>query len=178
MKASIAWIVWLFPLVSGCTHTFSTELLRSADRTIRYADLQEHPDSFIGKTVITGGVIAGMARGGDEVTLEVVQFDLGPDEVPQENLKPGGRFLATAPHLDPKIYRPGRLVTLIGEVKGKRTGKVEESDYVWPLLTIREIRPWEDETGEDLLIERYNPYYWGYPDERYKLRPAGPVLRR
>lgn len=164
---------------AGCTH-FSEESLRLADRSVSFEQLLESPDLYIGKNVIMGGVVAANLNAPEGTALEIVQFDLADDHVPDETAPSGGRFLATAPEFAETAHvRPGDLVTVIGEMKGKKTFMREGSEYVYPILSIREIRTWNSGGTEPATrSSNYDPYYWGYPGNPYRDRPIGPVLKR
>jgi len=165
--------------LSACTH-FSDESLRLADSSVRFEQLVATPDAYIGKTVIAGGVIAANLNTPEGTALEIVQFDLADDHTPKDFLSSGGRFLATTPAFaETAQYLPGDVVTVIGEVKGKKVFVREGTEQICPILSIREIRAWN--SSRDLpppLQSNYDPYFWGYPVDRYHDRPAGPVLKR
>ena len=57
-----------------------------------------------------------------------------------------GLFIARTPEfLDPQTYLSGRKVTVAGEIIGEKLGKFKETPYVYPIIKIREIHPWEKE---------------------------------
>ncbi|WP_088534206.1 Slp family lipoprotein [Geobacter sp. DSM 9736] len=181
MKALIAYLSFLLLLASGCTHGFSNCTMQSAERSIAFSELFRNPDRHIGKTVMAGGIVVNVTRESELTILEITQFELAPDGVPFVLEQSGGRFLATtaAPGLDLEPLVPGRQVTVIGEIKGKKKVKLGDADHILPVLSIKEVSLWPDVIEDErLLSERQNPYYWGYPDDRYRARPVGPVLRR
>ncbi len=138
-KLLIAALTMAF-LVSGCAHTISKQSLALADRTITFTTLQENPDAYRGKYVLLGGTVAEMTRTGDATQLEVKQYDLDSHEEPDLTAGPGGRFLAITPDaLDAAAYK-GALVTVVGEVRGKKVQPLKGVDYTYPLIAIKELK--------------------------------------
>ncbi|HIJ80162.1 MAG TPA: hypothetical protein HPP76_00470 [Desulfuromonadales bacterium] len=157
----------------GCAHVMSETGLKLADRSIRYEQLKKNPDALVGKLALTGGVIVGTRSSGDMLFLEVAQLELFANGVPDESSLSGGRFLAVSSELlDPVIYRPGRFVTIIGEIKGRKIQKLESVDYPYPLISVKEIRLFR--ASEPFATYPNNPYQSRVDDGKLMLRPPGP----
>ena len=87
-----------------------------------------------------GGVIAAVTRGSEGTRLEVVQHAVGCTELPDESVHPEGRFLAVTPvTLDPEKFGPGTLVSMVGEVTGKKIQLLQGREYIYPVIAIKEI---------------------------------------
>ncbi len=102
-------------------------------------------------------------RGGGR-PLEIVQFNLGSDHIPNESAVSGGRFLAITPdYLDNMIYRTGRRVAVIGKVKEMRILPLDQTEYSYPVIAILEIRVWRN--VEDYQVDRYynDPFFYSSP---------------
>ena len=172
--------------LSGCTHVISDKSRSLVDPTVTYAMLKEKPDEFAGKYVLLGGVIAGVRNTGAGSQLEVMQVALDESGMPENAFRSEGRFLAVSESfLDSMIFKPDRLVTLVGEVKGKKVMTLDEVDYTYPVVTIKEIHVWKSydyEKGYPYPVPPpyyyYDPYYYGYWPGPYWNRPLGPVYRR
>ncbi len=169
--------------LSGCAHVISEQSRKLVDPTITYGKLRENPEGFIGKYVMLGGMVAGAKNTKEGGSLEIVQVDLDSDDMPLDTFISGGRFLATTPtFVDMMIYKPGRLVTVVGEVKGKKTLPLDEIDYTYPVISIREIHAWKTyDTNQGYPYPTpapyiYDPYYYGYWPGPYWYRPLGPVF--
>lgn len=159
-------------LLGGCAHVMSDAGLKPVDRSLAYAELKKNPEALVGKQVLVGGMIAGTRSSGDVIMLEVVQLELFNNGVPDESSRSGGRFLALSSELiDPLLYRPGNLVTLIGEVRGKRIQKLESVDYPYPLIAVKELRMFR--ASEPFATYPNNPYQNRAGDNRLMLRPPG-----
>uniref|UniRef100_A0A831TYB6 Outer membrane lipoprotein, Slp family n=1 Tax=Geobacter metallireducens TaxID=28232 RepID=A0A831TYB6_GEOME len=177
----------LIMALTGCAHVISGQSRLLVDPTVTYTMLREKPDSFVGKHVLVGGVIAGVKNTGSGSQLEVMQVALDETGMPENTFRSEGRFLAVSESfLDAMIFKPGRLVTLVGEVKGKKTMPLDEVDYTYPLVAIREIHVWKSydyEKGYPYPAPPppyyyYDPYYYGYWPGPYWYRPPGPAYRR
>lgn len=138
-------------LSAGCAAVISDQSLRLVDNKINFDEVRRNPNAYKGKYVLLGGAIVSIVNTNSGDEMEVVQFktdDKG--EITETNVS-GGRFLAVSPSfLDPVIYQPGLLVTIVGEVKGSRSMPLGEADYVYPIIGIREIHLWKPE-------ERHSP---------------------
>jgi len=160
-------------LLSGCAHVMSDANLKLADRSLSYADMKKNPDGSVGKIVLVGGIIAGVNTSGDVAMLEVTQLELLQNGVPDEYSHSSGRFLAVSTELiDPIVYRPGSLVTIIGEIKGKKVQQLNGADYPYPLLAVRELRIFRP--TEPFPAATANPYQNQIGDSKFNLRPPGP----
>ena len=168
----LAWLcLVLAGIVGGCAHVMTEKGLASADRSISYTDIKKNPEALAGRTVLVGGIIAGTDSNGDVLQLEVAQLELLTNGVPDETSLSGGRFLVTSGELiDPLFYRPGLLVTIIGEIKGQRVQKFEGADYRYPLFSAKEMRLFR---ASDFSPGRpTNPYQNEPGDGRFMMRPA------
>lgn len=83
------------------------------------------------------------------------------------------------------IFKPGRLVTLVGEIKGKKVQPLDEVDYSYPVVAIKEIHVWKSQDYESgypyptpAPYYYYDPYWYGFWPGPYWHRPLGPVYRR
>jgi outer membrane lipoprotein len=151
-------ILVLALFLSGCAHVISEESLRLVDKQLNFAELRQNPDVYKGKYVLLGGSIAGVknAKKGSEV--EVLQTALDSFDMPEDTYYSGGRFIATtANFLDPLVYKQGRKLTLVGEVSGKRVLAIDEVEYTYPVVAIRELHLWD----------KYDYSYYYYPPPYY-----------
>lgn len=147
--------IFLFGLAAD-VHSFTYEALQEVDRNVTFIELQSDPDEFIGKNLILGGTIMAInkSRGGSR--LEISQLPLDAADQPQDDLRPFGRFLAKVPGVIEKgDYRIGSLVTLIGTVTGTATVTVDNEESVYPVLTVREIRLWQEPVMESRSSPRF-----------------------
>ncbi len=147
----------------------SEESRNLVDPSIQFQSLRANPDSYVGKYVMLGGTIAGVQNSKDGSQLEVVQSPLESDDLPEEvSHSSGGRFLATTSHfLDPIVYKMGRRVTVIGQVEGKKILPIDQIEYTYPIISIREIHVWSQSEVEQPQYPPpgyyYDPFWFGGP---------------
>jgi outer membrane lipoprotein len=141
MKKLSVMLLPLLLLVGGCAHNLSKRSLALADRSITFGKLRENPDAYRGKFVILGGVIKAISHTPQGTRLEVVQYGLNGREMPDEASGSGGRFLALAPEKLPEsVCGTGLLVSMAGEVVGKKVLFREGEEYVYPVIAVKELR--------------------------------------
>lgn len=118
----------------------------------------------VGAPVRWGGTIAKINNLHDKTVLEIVSRPLLRSGRPRHNDQSDGRFLAElAEFLDPEIIKPGRDISVIGTVERLHNGKVGESDYRYPVLSVFKYQFWKKESEID---PGYGyPHYFYY--ERY-----------
>ncbi len=165
----ISLLIASFLLLAGCAHVISKESRNLVDTTIHFQNLRTNPDSYVGKFVMLGGVVAGVQNNKDGSQMEVVQSPLETDELPEDvSHSSGGRFLATTTRfLDPIVYKSGRKVTMVGQVQGKKTLPIDQVEYTYPVLSIREIYVWSKSELEQPQYPPpgyyYDPFWFGGP---------------
>jgi len=138
----IATIIFL----AGCAPVISSQSLSLVDREISFAELKQTPDRYIGKHFLLGGQIVGVWNSNEGSELEIVQFETDKSGEITDMTKSGGRFIArNAEFLEPTVYRNGLLVTVVGEMKGKKNMLLDDATYTYPVLVIREIHLWKPE---------------------------------
>lgn len=159
-------------VLGGCAHVMSDAGLALADRSISYSDIKNNINAVAGKTIMVGGIIAGTHGNGDVLRLEVAQLELHSNGVPDELSTSAGRFMVVSGELlDPLFYRPGFLVTVIGEVKGQQLHKLNGADYRYPVISAKEIRLFP--LSDSPVGRQTNPYQNQIGDERFMHRPPG-----
>ncbi len=129
---------------AACTTAVSKQSLELVDPSISFEALRQAPNRQVGRYLLLGGTITDVrlsANGGSE--LEVMQLPTNDRGKITATDRSAGRFIAQDDTFrDPAIYRPGRLITLVGQVTGSKTLRLGERDYLYPVLTVHEIRLW------------------------------------
>ncbi|HEY6871739.1 MAG TPA: Slp family lipoprotein [Geobacteraceae bacterium] len=140
MRTPLILVLPLLLFLSGCAHIISDTSLDRADRSIEFGELRKNPDAFRGKFVILGGLITGVRQVREGVQLEVVEYPLDSEEMPDTSSGSGGRFLVVfPPDVGYATFKPGVLVTMAGEVAGKAVKPLENVAYTYPVLVVKEI---------------------------------------
>jgi outer membrane lipoprotein len=145
-------------VISSCAYAISQEWREKTRPGLTFSTVFENPDAYIGSIVIWGGIIVDVYNrpGGTDIT--VLETPLSYWEKPEAAEYSRGRFIVKALiFMDPAIYRPGRRITVAGEVVGKETKALGGMKYTYPLLKAKEIHLWSKEA-----VYPYPPdyYYW------------------
>jgi len=169
-------------LLTGCATVISEQSRKLVDTNDSFKVIKQAPDAYIGKHVMLGGRIANVKNSAEGAQLEIVQFELSTSGYPEDTFLSYGRFLATTgSYMDPLVYRRGMLITLVGEIKGKKIMRLDDMDYTYPVLTMREWHIWRGSDLEGGYVypaqqPTYNPYSYGFGVEPFLQRPYSPVL--
>lgn len=140
MRSSLILTLAFLFLVTGCAHNISKKSLALVDRSITFDKLRENPETFRWKFVVLGGNIDSALKTPEGTVLEIVQHDLDARELPDETVASRGRFLALTPDsLHIIMCRPGRLVSIAGEVAGIEVRRLDGKDYTYPLINVKEL---------------------------------------
>ncbi|OPY90321.1 MAG: Outer membrane protein slp precursor [Syntrophus sp. PtaU1.Bin208] len=130
--------------ITSCSSVISKPVLESVDRTITFPELKDHPERFVGKTVLLGGEIVTTTVGKGESWIEVVQKTLDQESRPRDTDLSEGRFLILFKgSLDPAMYVKGRKIAVAGEVQGKKILPLSEMEYSYPVILPRECHVWQ-----------------------------------
>jgi len=155
----------------GCSSVISKHIRKQVDKELTFGTVLKNPDTHKGKMVIWGGVIVGTKNLKEGTRLEVLQTYSDKNGVPLDTDISKGRFLGFYDgYLDPAIYSNGREVTVAGVVEGKKVLAIDETEYAYPVISIKEIHLWAQDT-KAYKYPGYNLYpgyrgrwsYWRYP---------------
>ncbi|NWF55575.1 MAG: Slp family lipoprotein [Syntrophaceae bacterium] len=139
-------LIILICFVAACTRAIPQESLKLADPNLNFQMLIKDPEQYRGKIILTGGQILGTTTREGETWVEVLQKPLDWENKPKDTDDSSGRFLIRFESFaDPAIYTPGKKITVLGEVMGKRVQPLKEMDYAYPVLTPREHHLWKPE---------------------------------
>jgi outer membrane lipoprotein len=145
-------------LLSGCAYPISKELRQEAKESPAFAMILQNPTAYTGSVVIWGGRIIQTLNTKEGTKILVLEIPLDYEERPEAKRYSRGRFIAKAPkYLDPEVYKPGRKITVAGEVIGKEVKPLGNTEYTYPVVRIKEIHLWR---RDGVYVYPY-PYY-GY----------------
>jgi len=159
-------------LAASCAPVLDRQLMREGRRNVPFDELRANPDAHKGMLYILGGLIVEARFTAQGSQLEVLSVPIDSSGYLEESERSGGRFLAVYPKdkalLDPLIYKKGREITLAGEFREIRKGKIDELEYDYPVFEIRQLHLFEERTYYNNLYPYpyyYSPYYpypYGY----------------
>jgi outer membrane lipoprotein len=117
------------------------------DRTISFRDVLASPESYKGRMLVLGGEVLKAKRLHDSTQIELLQLPLDDGEAPSlDRQQSQGRFLALRQEfLDPATLAEGTRVTIVGEVSGAKTDRLDDVEYRYPTLIVKHlhVRPLE-----------------------------------
>ncbi|WP_447599679.1 Slp family lipoprotein [Nitrospira sp. Nam80] len=130
---------------------------------IPFTQIKSSPDSFRGQTVVLGGEVLAAKRLKDATRIEVLQLPLSGSAPVPDLTQSQGRFLALQREfLDPATIPHGTRITVTGEVTGSQTMPLDETDYTYPVIEVRELKVWPQMAEAPLYPYRPYPYYYPY----------------
>ena len=173
-RASLSLSIALLCLLAiACQHTTDVipdRLEGPVDRDLRYADIKDHPETYRGKLMLAGGKVLSAKRTQQGTVLEVLQIPLSEELIPAgSDTETKGRFVIIDRNND-KVPDPAvfddekKRVTIVGEVLGMTTIKIDDVYQQVPELAVKNITVWD----WDRRNSGYGPYYsyayrYGYP---------------
>jgi len=162
MKMITCLLMFFFLISAGCVPLISKELRRELSPDITFKDVIKDPDAHKGKTILISGIILGSRNTKEGTQIEILQKPANIDGRPKDVDDSDGRFLALYDgYLDTAIYSSGRDVAVAGEITGKRILPLGEIDYIYPLISIKEIYLFKVRKKEGFSYYPY-PYWWRY----------------
>lgn len=130
-------------LLTACAVTpkFDTSAM---DLSITPTQAINEAESLRGTAVLWGGVIIASSNLKQQLTqFEILAYPLANNQQPDVEQKPLGRFIAQHQgYLETADYAQGRLITIAGSLQGTRQGRVGDSEYTYPLLTVNSLQLW------------------------------------
>jgi outer membrane lipoprotein len=149
--------------LAACAHPISDELRARIDPNIKFQQIFKQTDDYLDKNVMLGGIIVKTTNFENRAEVEVIQKDLDNFGYPSREDKTDGRFIFIKEgFLDPEIWSKGRYVTGAGVAKGARTGKIDNKNYLYPLIEAAELKLWENYNYSFYYGSYYGPFYRPY----------------
>ena len=137
-------------MLSACSGSkvIPSDLKDQIDSSVSFRDIQASPQSVQGRTVLLGGEVLGARRVQDGVELEILQLPVKGDDPPSERrMESQGRFLALDHGGgDPASFPPGTKVTLVADVTGDETRRLDESSYRYPTVDVKHLYVWSEDS--------------------------------
>jgi outer membrane lipoprotein len=143
--------VCFFLLTASCAsreYVIPEPIASQIDTSLTFDQLQASPTSHVGKVVVLGGEVLNAKRSPDGTSMEVLQLPLDGTEPAMEMQQSQGRFLAVQKEfLDPATLSGRPRVTIVGEVRGATTQRLDDIDYTYPVLAVRHMKVWQDDSA-------------------------------
>lgn len=120
------------------------------------SQVRENPGAAQGTVVIWGGRIIKTVNRTNGADIYVLKLPLDRGGEPVARANSPGRFIAHGQGFwDPEIYRRDRLVTVAGTVTGVETQALQNTEYTYPTVAIKQLHLWPTRPR--------NYYYYNYP---------------
>jgi len=165
--------VGILVLGVGCAKpykaTLSPDLANQLNDSLSFSQIKAFPEDHKGKLVVLGGQILSAKRLQDSTELIILHLPLIQEREPTTELTDSqGRYIAYQQEfLDPATVPSGTRITLVGELSGSVTQKLDETDYTYPTLTIKQFKVWPTfSSGYPRYSQPYpywDPYPYAYP---------------
>ncbi len=140
--------VMLLGLLIGCSgissSPFGDTLENQVSPQVLFSQVAQDPQAYLGKFLKVGGEVLSAKRFPDRTEIMVLQVPLNEDSVPvSDRTRSLGRFLATQKtFLDPATVPSGTRLTIIGEITGQTSVRVDEEEQIYPVLAIKALHVW------------------------------------
>jgi outer membrane lipoprotein len=153
--------------VTGCASSQDAGESSSANQAT-FVQVKASPDSFRGQSVVFGGEVLSAKRLKDGTRIEILQLPLDRSGYPgADRTQSQGRFVAMHKEfLDPATLPYGTRVTVTGEITGSVTLPLDETEYVYPVVDVRQLKVWtpsEDAARMRPYMGPGGPTYYGAP---------------
>ena len=138
-----AFFLWLVVILTACGGGISRQAREQVTYTGSFAELQQAPARYRGAMVLLGGRVVQTLAKEDATELLVLQLEIGSRDRPVDNDQSQGRFLVrSARFIDPAIFPPGTLITVVGRLTGSETRPIGEMPYIYPVIEPVEMKKW------------------------------------
>lgn len=155
-----SFILAVFLLVAGCSHTLSPTAHSTVDLPGGYKEFLRDPEAATGRTLMLAGFVVSHQVSRDGTVLTLRPYTMDKRGVPRSPVKGSGELLARSDRiLDPAHFGRGHLVTLTATYAGREPRVVAEQQFGRPLFEIGEIQWWPKEP--------HYPYGYRYPFRIY-----------
>lgn len=153
-KHRYVFIALLFCLFSGCVPVLSPGIIEQS-ASISFQEVKRSPEKHIGKIIVVGGTIINAIATPKGIEWEVLQRQLGYGMEPLVDDKSFGRFLVQSDSmLDASLFKRGNRITFAAEIIGSETRTLDQTQYSYLLLRMREYHLWPEEN------HRYFPSFY------------------
>lgn len=163
-------------LMFGCAYPISKDLRQEAPKDLTFFTVIQNPDAYVGDIVIWGGLIIKTFNRPEGTEVLLLENPLESNEFPDTRTTYGQFIAKSSTFLDPVIYQRGRMVTVAGEIIGKRVQALGVMKYIYPVIRIKqlylwekEMPPWEPPAYYGWEWDFYTPFFSPYHDNPYYL---------
>lgn len=107
------------------------------------AEVAAAPERYHAADVVWGGKILDVRNRADTTEVQVIAYPIDAAQRPDQRAPTEGRFIVVLPgYVEPLDFPAGRFLTVRGHLDGTRVGRVDDHDYVYPLLRRDALHLW------------------------------------
>ena len=146
------------------------DVLSQVDDTVSFSQVQSDPQQYVGRTVMFSGMALQAKRLKDGTEIEILQMPTGEGlSLSEAKTRSEGRFLAIQSQgfLDPAVIDKDTPLTVVGEVKGVKSKALDQGEYQYPVLDIKQLIDWNDVRRRDYYDDYESSYYGRYVGSYY-----------
>ncbi|MGB3727069.1 MAG: Slp family lipoprotein [Glaciecola sp.] len=119
----------------------------------------QDPSMKLGKKARWGGKIVSVENKKDTSHIEIVVFPENRYGKPMLKKDSPGRFKAVVEgFIDPQVFEPGRLITVVGTIGSAQVGLVGEHEYTYPTLDAVGYYMWQNVTEVEIETYQFAPF--------------------
>jgi outer membrane lipoprotein len=149
-RLALAACLLLLTQLAGCASALSRETMQQVSPNVSARDVLDHPERFIGQTILVAGHVLRTENRKEGTLLEILGYPTTSRAYPDTSEPALGRFMLLHPgYLDALIFQPGRQVVAAGRIIGQRPVTIGETVHPEPLLQSVELK----------LLPEYPTYY-------------------
>jgi outer membrane lipoprotein len=135
--------ILLISIFAACSGGISQQAQNQVTYTGPFAAVQQAPAKYRGAILLLGGKVIKTLNQEGASELVVLQLNLDNQDRPQDNAQSQGRFIVrSARFIDPAIFPPGTLITLVGRLQGSDSRLIGEMRYTYPVIEPIETKKW------------------------------------
>ena len=147
-------IISICSLLLSCS---AKPVLPVAEPNPPVASVQQDVTAHQDHAVTWGGVILETNNAENQSEVLIISKRITTSTRPVESDQTLGRFIAKVDgFLDPAIYSEGREMSVHGTIIGKETRKVDNFEYLYPVVQVIQHHLWP------VRVEYYDGYYDNY----------------
>ncbi len=136
-------LLFLVLILGACAGGISQQARAQITFVGPFSDVLQDQAKYQGQTMLWGGKIIETQAKEGVTDIVVLQLELGSSDRPRDDDQSHGRFLIRSSRfLDPALYPPAALITVVGRLQGSENRPIGQMPYTYPVIDPIEIKKW------------------------------------
>jgi outer membrane lipoprotein len=136
-------LLLLLFILASCAGGISEKARAQITFAGSFTDVQQSPEKYRGQTMLLGGKVIETQVKEGVTDIVVLQLELASYDRPRDDDQSLGRFLIRSTRfLDPALYPPATLITVVGRLQGSEDRSIGQMPYTYPVIDPTEIKKW------------------------------------